>query len=192
MYFFFSFLLCVTAIKILIYWVLFTVQRCLLAYFLFLWQFQHGVVNWTSVVGSFVSLLYPSVMWLCPGATQHPTEADWHCHSWLQYSHLGNPKTQPHAPHRAHIQHKRTRHHHDKGTRLVFQHVLGALGRGALKHAHCYSQSHIQWPFVHTSREKAACCKGLLWEGSLLPGNPRQMAKSLLPHCPSSISRWKK
>lgn len=75
---FLSFLLCVTAIKNINLLCIFTVQiQCLLAHFMFLWQFQHGVANWTFVAGSFVPLLHPLVVWLCPGVAQCPTEADW-------------------------------------------------------------------------------------------------------------------
>lgn len=58
MYFFFSFLLCVTAIKNINLLGIFTVQiQCLLAHFLFLWLLQHGIWG-PPVVGSFVPLLY--------------------------------------------------------------------------------------------------------------------------------------
>lgn len=82
-----------------------------------------------------------------------------------------------------HIQHKPTRYRCADDTWLVLQRTPSSLGCRALEDTCpcCSRQSCLQWPFVHTSREKAACCKGLLWEGCSLPRNPRQMAKPFFP-----------
>lgn len=109
---------------------------------------------------------------ICAGAAQHPTEAV----SQPQHSYLGNPEKTPTCTLQS------TSNTNQPGTWLVLHHILGALGCQSLEQT-CplLLQSHRQWPFVHSSREKGACCTGLLQEECSLPGIPRLMPKSLLP-----------
>lgn len=124
------------------------------------------------MVGSFMPLLYPLALFLLELLSS--TEAD--CHSQPQHSYLGNPEKIPTCTLQS------TSNANQPGTWLVLHHILGALGYQSLEQT-CplLLQSHRQWPFVQTSREKGACCTGLLQEDCSLPGIPRLMAKSLSP-----------
>lgn len=161
MYFFSSFLLCITAIKYINLLGIFTVQiQCLLAHFLFLWRFQHGVCSQLNLCGrqlcatvlpiNRVALLwsYSAPHWSWLTVTAGYSTPVWGA---LEHSHV-NPTE--------HIQHKATRHHHDGGTWLTLQHILGALGCRTLKHA-C---PLVLQPVPHTM----AICPHFQGEGSLL------------------------
>lgn len=134
--------------------------------------------------GQLCATVIPSSM-ICAGAAQCPTEPD--CHSQPQHSCLGNPEKHPHAPHRAHP----TQTNRTPGWCHTTSRVPWDVNLWSKLAPCCRSQSHIQRPFVQTSREKAACCTGLLQEDCSLPGSPRQMAKSLSPLAPGKISRRK-
>lgn len=100
-----------------------------------------------------------------------------------QHSYLGNPEKHPHAPYRAHP----TQTNRAPGWCYTTSWVTWDANLWSKLAPCCSSQSHRQWPFVHTSREKGACCTGLLQEYCSLPGIPRLMAKSLLPLAPGKI-----
>lgn len=153
----------------------------LLAHFLFLSLFQRRIWG-PSVVGSFVPLIPSSI--ICAGAAQHPTKAD--CHR-PRDSYLRNPEKHPHAACRTHP----TQTNQAPGWCCTTSWVPWDASLWSKLAPCCSSLSHTQWPFVHTCREKGACCTGLLQEDCSLPGIPRLMAKSLSPLAPGKISRRK-
>lgn len=123
--FFFSFLLCVTAIKNINLLGIFTVQiQCLLAHFLFLWLLQHRIWG-PSVVGSFVPLLHSPAWFMLEVLNAHTT--------WLSQSATaflpGEPwKTPTCTP-------QTTSNTNQPDTWLVLHHIPGALGCQSLEQA---------------------------------------------------------
>lgn len=196
MYFFFSFLLCVTAIKNINLLSISTVQiQCLLVHFLFLWQFQHGVCSQLNLCSrQFSATVMPISLVALPWSYPVP---HW---SRLTLSQLATVFLSEEPWNTATCTPQSTSNTNRPGTAAAMvpgpcyntSQVPWDAEPWTTLAPCCYSQSHVQWPFVHTSREKAAYCTGLFWKGCLLPRNPRQMAKSLFPPAPAKISRRKK
>lgn len=177
--FFFSFLLCVTAIKNIKFTGYFycadTMSPCSFSV-----SVRVPAQNMRPLCGGqLCATVIPSTI-ICAGAAQCPTEPD--CHSGPQHSCLGNPEKHPQS----------TSNTNQPGWCCTTSWVPWDANLCSQLAPCCSSQCHRQWLSVHTSREKGARCTGLLQEDCSLPGIPRQMAKSLPPPlAPGKISRRK-